>query len=70
MPPLSSSASPAPAAAARGDMPRREITTPEELPEEGSVELSLRPQRLAEFIGQSKVKDVAPHLHRCCHRPP
>ncbi|MEP7344496.1 MAG: Holliday junction branch migration DNA helicase RuvB [Gemmatimonadaceae bacterium] len=35
-----------------------EITTPEELPEEGPVELSLRPQRLAEFIGQHKVKDA------------
>jgi Holliday junction DNA helicase RuvB len=35
----------------------REITTPDELPEEGPVELSLRPQRLAEFIGQSKTKD-------------
>src|SRR4030095_1586754 len=31
--------------------------TPEELAEEGPVELSLRPQRLAEFIGQQKVKD-------------
>jgi len=40
-----------------GDMPRHEITTPDELPEEGPVELSLRPQRLAEFIGQPKVKD-------------
>ena len=39
-------------------MPRREITTPDELPEEGPVELSLRPQRLAEFIGQPKVKDA------------
>jgi Holliday junction DNA helicase RuvB len=39
------------------DMSRHEITTPEELPEEGPVELSLRPQRLAEFIGQSKVKE-------------
>jgi holliday junction DNA helicase RuvB len=37
--------------------PRHEITTPDELPEEGPVELSLRPQRLAEFIGQAKVKD-------------
>jgi holliday junction DNA helicase RuvB len=37
--------------------PRHEITTPDELPEEGAVELSLRPQRLAEFIGQDKVKD-------------
>jgi Holliday junction DNA helicase RuvB len=36
---------------------RREITTPEELPEEGVIELSLRPQRLAEFIGQNKVKE-------------
>ncbi len=34
-----------------------EITTPAELPEEGPVELSLRPQRLAEFIGQDKVKE-------------
>ncbi len=39
-------------------MPRAEITTPESLPEESVVELSLRPQRLAEFIGQSKVKDA------------
>jgi holliday junction DNA helicase RuvB len=38
-------------------MPRREITTPEELPEEGAIELSLRPQRLSEFIGQPKVKE-------------
>src|ERR671927_1848900 len=38
-------------------MTRAEITTPDELPEEGPVELSLRPQRLAEFIGQQKVKD-------------
>jgi len=36
---------------------RSEITTPDELPEEGPVEFSLRPQRLAEFIGQAKVKD-------------
>lgn len=34
----------------------REVTTPDELPEEGVVELSLRPQRLSEFIGQDKVK--------------
>jgi len=33
------------------------ITTPAEIPSEGPVELSLRPQRLAEFIGQQKVKD-------------
>ncbi|MEJ2219085.1 MAG: Holliday junction branch migration DNA helicase RuvB [Gemmatimonadota bacterium] len=36
---------------------RSEITTPEVLTEESAVELSLRPQRLAEFIGQSKVKE-------------
>ena len=38
-------------------MTRAEITTPEALPEESVVELSLRPQRLAEFIGQEKVKE-------------
>jgi holliday junction DNA helicase RuvB len=38
-------------------MTRAEITTPEILSEESAVELSLRPQRLAEFIGQQKVKD-------------
>src|SRR5207237_8381453 len=38
-------------------MSRAEITTPEALVEESVVELSLRPQRLAEFIGQQKVKD-------------
>jgi Holliday junction DNA helicase RuvB len=38
-------------------MSRAEITTPEVLVEESVVELSLRPQRLAEFIGQHKVKD-------------
>src|SRR4051812_23854751 len=38
-------------------MSRAEITTPELLSEESVVELSLRPQRLAEFIGQQKVKD-------------
>ena len=36
---------------------RAEITTPEALPDESVVELSLRPQRLAEFIGQDKVKE-------------
>lgn len=36
---------------------RSEITTPEVLSDESVVELSLRPQRLAEFIGQSKVKE-------------
>src|SRR5437868_4833215 len=38
-------------------MSRAEITTPEIIPDESIVELSLRPQRLAEFIGQDKVKD-------------
>ena len=38
-------------------MSRAEITTPEVLSDESIVELSLRPQRLAEFIGQQKVKD-------------
>ena len=36
---------------------RSEITTPEALAAEESSELSLRPQRLAEFIGQPKVKE-------------
>ncbi|MEX2182173.1 MAG: Holliday junction branch migration DNA helicase RuvB [Gemmatimonadaceae bacterium] len=39
-------------------MARAEITTPEVLADESVVELSLRPQRLAEFIGQAKVKDA------------
>ena len=38
-------------------MSRAEITTPEALTDESVVELSLRPQRLAEFIGQRKVKE-------------
>ena len=38
-------------------MTRAEITTPEVIPDESVVELSLRPQRLAEFIGQGKVKE-------------
>ena len=38
-------------------MSRAEITTPEVLADESVVELSLRPQRLDEFIGQQKVKD-------------
>jgi Holliday junction DNA helicase RuvB len=38
-------------------MTRAEITTPEILSDESVVELSLRPQRLAEFIGQQRVKD-------------
>ncbi len=36
---------------------RIEITTPDELPEDTSPELSLRPVRLREFIGQAKVKE-------------
>ena len=39
-------------------MSRAEITTPEPLADESVVELSLRPQRLAEFIGQGTVKDA------------
>jgi Holliday junction DNA helicase RuvB len=38
-------------------MSRAEITTPEVLSDESVVELSLRPQRLSEFIGQHKVKE-------------
>jgi Holliday junction DNA helicase RuvB len=38
-------------------MSRAEITTPDALPDESVVELSLRPQRLSEFIGQTKVKE-------------
>ncbi|HXL85681.1 MAG TPA: Holliday junction branch migration DNA helicase RuvB, partial [Gemmatimonadaceae bacterium] len=38
-------------------MSRAEITTPEIMPEESVVELSLRPQRLSEFIGQDRVKE-------------
>ncbi|MEO8193139.1 MAG: Holliday junction branch migration DNA helicase RuvB [Gemmatimonadales bacterium] len=38
-------------------MTRAEITTPEILADESVVELSLRPQRLAEFIGQPRVKE-------------
>ena len=36
---------------------RSEITTPEAVGEEQSAELSLRPQRLEEFIGQPRVKE-------------
>ncbi len=38
-------------------MTRTEITTPEVLSDESVVELSLRPQRLSEFIGQDRVKE-------------
>ena len=41
----------------QASMSRAEITTPEVLADESVVELSLRPQRLAEFIGQQRVKD-------------
>ena len=34
-----------------------EITTPEVLADESTIELSLRPQRLSEFVGQPKVKE-------------
>jgi Holliday junction DNA helicase RuvB len=63
-------------------MSRNEITTPEVLTEESVVELKLRPQRLAEFIGQSKLKtslDIAiqaalgrrePLDHTLFHGPP
>jgi Holliday junction DNA helicase RuvB len=36
---------------------RTEITTPEALPDESSAEASLRPSRLAEFVGQHQVKE-------------
>jgi len=36
---------------------RVEITTPEELREDASLEQSLRPARLSEFVGQAKVKE-------------
>ncbi len=47
----------APSEAADGAMRRTEITTPEELPEESGPELSLRPQRLSEFVGQDNVRE-------------
>jgi Holliday junction DNA helicase RuvB len=37
---------------------RTEITTPEALPDEDLAEVSLRPQRLSEFIGQHKVREA------------
>ncbi|MEJ2540585.1 MAG: Holliday junction branch migration DNA helicase RuvB [Gemmatimonadota bacterium] len=37
---------------------RTEITTPEALGDEEPIESSLRPQRLAEFIGQDKVREA------------
>src|SRR5688572_16914648 len=38
-------------------MTRLEITTPEELPEERSVDAALRPSRLDEFVGQELVRN-------------
>jgi Holliday junction DNA helicase RuvB len=38
-------------------MTNTEITTPEVLPDDVTTELSLRPQKLSEFIGQTKVKE-------------
>src|SRR5256886_9568531 len=38
-------------------MSRADITTPEIIPDESVVELSLRPQRLSEFIGQDRIKE-------------
>jgi Holliday junction DNA helicase RuvB len=37
---------------------KHEVTTPEELQEDSQPDLSLRPQRLSEFIGQEKVKEA------------
>jgi holliday junction DNA helicase RuvB len=37
---------------------RHEVTTPESLAEDKGVEPSLRPTRLAEFVGQEKVKEA------------
>jgi Holliday junction DNA helicase RuvB len=51
------SALPRQSEAIRSSVSRAEITTPEVLSDESVVELSLRPQRLVEFIGQAKVKD-------------
>src|SRR4030088_3370081 len=48
---------PTQAATAGAVMSRAEITTPEIMPEESVVELSLRPQRLSEFIGRDRVKE-------------
>ena len=37
--------------------PRAQVTTPEPLPDDSGAEASLRPSRLAEFVGQAKVKE-------------
>src|SRR5207249_5209080 len=39
------------------DVGRTQITTPEVLPDERVTDAALRPSRLAEFVGQAKVKD-------------
>jgi Holliday junction DNA helicase RuvB len=39
------------------DVSRSQVTTPEVLPEEHATEASLRPNRLADFIGQVQVKE-------------
>ena len=38
-------------------MARSEITTPQALPDEMGAEAALRPARLADFVGQPKVKE-------------
>lgn len=43
--------------AGNGEVTRPEITTPEAISEETTTEVSLRPSRLDEFIGQEKVKE-------------
>ena len=36
----------------------REVTTPESLSEDGSIEPTLRPRRLSEFVGQEKTREA------------
>lgn len=38
-------------------MSRTEITTPDALPDEASAEVTLRPSRLEEFVGQARVRE-------------
>jgi holliday junction DNA helicase RuvB len=38
--------------------PRREVTTPEVLPDEAGTEPALRPRRLDEFVGQERVREA------------
>jgi holliday junction DNA helicase RuvB len=42
--------------ARQGDVSRVEITTPDQLPDEGGSDAALRPSRLDEFVGQDAVK--------------